>query len=91
MEQIQNFASDEAAQFVAENFSEGIIERNGKERLIGMMETLQQEMGGLQLIEVGKSGDHAQLILGAPDFPDRMILSLVFAGNKIEGMAVDMM
>lgn len=87
---LADFSPEKATAFVAKYYSPGIVERNGKERLIGMLQMLSEDSDGNAVKAVLENEDRLQLVLPARDPNAKLKISLTFLGDQVDKLQAEM-
>ncbi|MBR9920410.1 MAG: beta-lactamase family protein [Bacteroidetes bacterium] len=89
LENVQDPHSAKAGSFIDTHFTEGIVERNTKERLVGIFEMIHADHPKLELIGVQEDDTHIQLITSAGAEGPRLTFLLRFLEDQIDGIELE--
>jgi len=87
---LADFSTEKATAFIEKHYSPGIVERNGKARLIGMLQMLSEDSGGNPVKAVNESEGRLQLLLPARSPAEKLKISLTFLGDQVDKLQAEM-
>ncbi|NUO02569.1 MAG: beta-lactamase family protein, partial [Saprospiraceae bacterium] len=87
---LADFSPEKATDFVKKHYSPGIVERNGQERLIGMLQMLSEDSGRNPVKAIYESEGQIQLALPASNPGATMKIFLTFLGDQVDKLQAEM-
>lgn len=87
---LADFSTEKATDFIKNYYSSGIVERNGQERLIGMLQMLSEDSGGNPVKAVNESEGRLQLVLPARNPGAKLKISLTFLGDQVDKLQAEL-
>ncbi len=87
---IKDFNIESANTFIDTYCTPGVIERNGRDRLIGIFDMLSNDTQGRDMEQVLTSGNHLQLIYSMPDTNQKLKITLWIDNQKLDRLNADM-
>lgn len=75
---------------IKNHYSPGIVERNGLERLIGMLQMLSEDSGGNPVKAVLESENRLQLVIPARGPAAKLKISLTFLGDVVDKLQAEL-
>lgn len=87
---LADFSPEKATAFVEKYYSPGIVERNGQERLIGMLQMLSEDSGDNPVKAILESEGRLQLVLPAQNPGAMLKISLTFLGDQVDKLQAEL-
>lgn len=87
---LADFSTEKATDFIKNHYSPGIVERNGQERLIGMLQMLSEDSGGNPVKAVLESENRLQLVIPARGPAAKLKISLTFLGDVVDKLQAEL-
>lgn len=88
---LADFSEAKASAFIESHCSAGIIERNGRERLVGLFQMLSKDSNGAPLEAMLESEGKLQLVLSAGEEASaKLKITLGFLGDQLDKLQAEM-